>query len=452
MTPFLSLDGLSAVDAADRSPKASPVVDGELGKAFQKQYSQQNSEPSDPAAGPALDAEGTTESAIALLNLETGENLDLPQSDVTDQSEDVDAEALLVAEAESAGDSLAPTANPAESPETEVTDAPDTEAVAALLVPAQTVAKTTPDTTSAPQTEDAAPAEADTPVPDPVAQAVSPQSAVPTDPDAPEAATPAIQMAAAETADSGDSEVSALADADPLQQVAQDTSKAMTAGTGQEGAPQDKPSTGQDAYAPSPTAQSASQTDFTLAAATDATSQGSDSPAATSTIGVTATTAAAATASAAPPAQPVAVPTQTPAHYVAVPDDIPSIISQELSSDAQTNHVRIQLDPPELGRVSLEFKFDSQGLQHVIVTADSAEAIRRIRAFHPDLVSVLDQHGLSSQDMTFREQASGQGQADDWAAEVPFPNDEADIASAAIAPLPQSTPSGTASSGLDIRV
>ena len=104
-----------------------------------------------------------------------------------------------------------------------------------------------------------------------------------------------------------------------------------------------------------------------------------------------------------PAAQPVSA-----GAYIAAPADIPTIVSQELSADNKHDKINIQLDPPELGRVSIEFKFDSQGLQHVLVTAESADAIRRIRAFHPDLVSVLEQNGLTSQDMTFREQSSGQ--------------------------------------------
>ena len=101
----------------------------------------------------------------------------------------------------------------------------------------------------------------------------------------------------------------------------------------------------------------------------------------------------------------------------------------------------------------VEFKFDSQGLQHVLVTADSAEAIRRIRAFHPDLVSVLEQNGLSSQDMTFREQASGQNAMHDWAgAETMLSEEEPDSLPAVSSPLSQTTQARLTTSGLDIRV
>jgi len=145
---------------------------------------------------------------------------------------------------------------------------------------------------------------------------------------------------------------------------------------------------------------------------------------------------------------------QAPANYVAVPDDIASIISQELSSDTQNSRVRIQLDPPELGRVSLEFKFDSQGLQHVVVTADSAEAIRRIRAFHPDLVATLEQHGLSGSDMTFQQKQSQQNSAQNWqSSERSAAGADADPSeSESLAGEPRKSSNQLTTTGLDIRV
>ncbi|MBR9808620.1 MAG: flagellar hook-length control protein FliK [Alphaproteobacteria bacterium] len=139
--------------------------------------------------------------------------------------------------------------------------------------------------------------------------------------------------------------------------------------------------------------------------------------------------------------------------YIAAPADIPTIISQELSSDNKHDKISVQLDPPELGRISIEFKFDSQGLQHVLVTADSADAIRRIRAFHQDLVSVLEQNGLTSQDMTFREQSSGQNPSRSWAdhsmqtqVDTGIPAAEPDIR------VSSKTPTHILSTGLDVRL
>ena len=89
----------------------------------------------------------------------------------------------------------------------------------------------------------------------------------------------------------------------------------------------------------------------------------------------------------------------------------------------------------------------------MLVTADSAEAIRRIRAFHPDLVSVLDEHGLSSQDMTFREQPSDQNPAQSWSnTDADALDSDPDSLAVAASPLQQATPSSTVTNGLDIRV
>ncbi|KCZ52192.1 hypothetical protein HY3_09380 [Hyphomonas pacifica] len=159
-----------------------------------------------------------------------------------------------------------------------------------------------------------------------------------------------------------------------------------------------------------------------------------------------------------PPVPSSAVATITPqptssGAYIAAPADIPTIVSQELSTDNKHNKISVQLDPPELGRVSIEFKFDSQGLQHVLVTADSAEAVRRIRTFHQDLVSVLEQNGLTSQDMTFREQSSGQNSSRSHAdhstqtlTDRDIQNSKANVVSVT------EPPARTISTGLDIRL
>ena len=230
------------------------------------------------------------------------------------------------------------------------------------------------------------------------------------------------------------------------------TSQSTPSGdTAQDRTPQDRKSPAPIPVSSNSSASTESAQGFAPGTATEVAGPTSDAGRA-SPLGLSAVTGTTPTIFA-PSMQAVIAPAQPQANYVAVPADIPSIISQELSSDTQSNRVRIQLDPPELGRVSLEFKFDSQGLQHVLVTADSAEAIRRIRAFHPDLVSVLDEHGLSSQDMTFREQASDQNPAQSWLnTDADALDNDSDNLAVAASPLQQATPSRTVTNGLDIRV
>lgn len=111
--------------------------------------------------------------------------------------------------------------------------------------------------------------------------------------------------------------------------------------------------------------------------------------------------AQAATPTVTPQAAVAAAPTPT---ITAPPAEIPAIIAQSLSGvDDQKDRILVQLDPPELGRVSIDFKFDSAGLQHVTITGESPEALRQLRQMHFELLQALERQGLGSQDMTFKQ-------------------------------------------------
>ena len=119
---------------------------------------------------------------------------------------------------------------------------------------------------------------------------------------------------------------------------------------------------------------------------------------------------AAATVASAP--APAAAAAQLPMVPVA-PTEIANVLSRSLASgDDGPDRVVVQLDPPELGRVSIDFKFDAQGLQTVTVTGENPEALRRMREMHSELISVLQQHGLSGQDLNFGQQQQSQQHAD----------------------------------------
>lgn len=88
----------------------------------------------------------------------------------------------------------------------------------------------------------------------------------------------------------------------------------------------------------------------------------------------------------------------------ASPSEIVTIMSQSLSAgEDRPERIVVQLDPPELGRVSIDFKFDAQGLQHVTITSETPEALRQLRLMHFELIQALERHGLAGQDMTFRQ-------------------------------------------------
>ncbi|MEM9054672.1 MAG: flagellar hook-length control protein FliK [Pseudomonadota bacterium] len=86
----------------------------------------------------------------------------------------------------------------------------------------------------------------------------------------------------------------------------------------------------------------------------------------------------------------------TPPNVVAVPEDIPRLITQAMTSEDAADRIIIQLDPPELGRVSVDFKIDANGVQTVTVTAETPEAIKKLRMMNFELIQAMEQNGLNS--------------------------------------------------------
>ncbi len=110
------------------------------------------------------------------------------------------------------------------------------------------------------------------------------------------------------------------------------------------------------------------------------------------------------------PAAPTVLAAPAHAILTASPAQIVDIVAQS-AEDGQSDRVVIQLDPPELGRVSIDFKFDAQGLQHVTITSETPEAMRQLRQMHFELVQSLERHGIGSQNMTFQHQQQGTPQS-----------------------------------------
>lgn len=100
-----------------------------------------------------------------------------------------------------------------------------------------------------------------------------------------------------------------------------------------------------------------------------------------------------------------------PSIPLATPSELTGIIVNAINNgiDPQEQLV-VQMDPPELGRVLIDFKFDAQGLQQIVVTTENPEALKRLRELHFELTQALRDHGLSEQNMTFRQQADEQSQ------------------------------------------
>ncbi|MEL7540966.1 MAG: flagellar hook-length control protein FliK [Pseudomonadota bacterium] len=129
-----------------------------------------------------------------------------------------------------------------------------------------------------------------------------------------------------------------------------------------------------------------------------------------------------------------------PAIPVAMPNDLTGIIVNALNNgiDPQEQLV-VQLDPPELGRVMIDFKFDAQGLQQIVVTSENPEALKRLRELHFELTQALREHGLSEQNMSFQQHADGPSQ-DTWTSSEPDGRDMQFTAAADRRASPSATP------------
>lgn len=145
--------------------------------------------------------------------------------------------------------------------------------------------------------------------------------------------------------------------------------------------------------------------------------QGQTSPMLAGALGGTSSQASAFLQTAANPAAPQLAPTH--AALVATATQLPDIIARA-TGNGQEDSIVVQLDPPELGRLSIDFKFDAQGLQHVTITAESPEAMRQLRQMHFELVQALERNGLSSQNMSFQHQNPQQNEG--WGQQAKFGN------------------------------
>ena len=101
--------------------------------------------------------------------------------------------------------------------------------------------------------------------------------------------------------------------------------------------------------------------------------------------------------------------TPLPLQLIASTSQLPSVLTDVISTtDKGNDKVVVQLDPPELGRILIDFKFDATGLQNVVVTAETPEALKQIRHMHFELLQALEQNGLSQSDLSFQQQSFGE--------------------------------------------
>jgi len=92
-------------------------------------------------------------------------------------------------------------------------------------------------------------------------------------------------------------------------------------------------------------------------------------------------------------------------------EQVPDVIVRHLEMRGDDNsRLVVQLDPPELGRVVIEFQFEGAELRKLIVTGENAEALRQLRLAHYALSEALGDHGMSGDQMDFQQQGGSDRQ------------------------------------------
>lgn len=95
---------------------------------------------------------------------------------------------------------------------------------------------------------------------------------------------------------------------------------------------------------------------------------------------------------------------------VSVIAELPHHVAQHISSSPRNpERLVVQLDPPELGRVSIDFQYDGRGMQQVLVTGESPEAVRQLRMMQAELVQSLDRFGIGGGNLLFEQSGSDNG-------------------------------------------
>lgn len=88
-------------------------------------------------------------------------------------------------------------------------------------------------------------------------------------------------------------------------------------------------------------------------------------------------------------------------------------ISAALVQSAGQTRIEVALNPPELGRVSLELSFDEAGRVSVLMQADRDQTLDLLKRHGEELARALKEAGLSLEDMTFAERGDDARFADD---------------------------------------
>ncbi len=85
------------------------------------------------------------------------------------------------------------------------------------------------------------------------------------------------------------------------------------------------------------------------------------------------------------------------------PEIAPRPVSIVTSSVARDGTIEVRLDPPELGRVAIDFTADANGAVRAVIIIDRAETLDLVRRHIDIFKDELAKHGFGDVDMSFRE-------------------------------------------------
>lgn len=94
----------------------------------------------------------------------------------------------------------------------------------------------------------------------------------------------------------------------------------------------------------------------------------------------------------------------------AVQNAIISTVSDAILTAKETpKGVMVQLDPPEMGRVYIDFMFDADNRVNVVVKADNIDSFNILKERSQDFLQMLGDNGFSNIDLSFEQQSSNEG-------------------------------------------
>ncbi len=128
-------------------------------------------------------------------------------------------------------------------------------------------------------------------------------------------------------------------------------------------------------------------------------------------------------------------------------------VAQALATvNATGNRMEIMLDPPELGRVYIDFNFDGDRIVNAVISAEQSDTTGLMRKSTEVLIRELSNAGFDDVTLSFSDQADQRfEQSDDRAGSLSLHTEESELAQVA-APFPAAVFAQSENAGIDLRL